>query len=274
MISTPQALAEITTRLAAAGIDEPRREARLLLAAALGINAAGLIARDEVDPAAYADALARRVAREPLAYITGRKEFWGLTFFTSPATLIPRPDTETLIEAVLESGLKPRTVLDLGTGTGCLLLAALHEFPAAFGVGVDINPDAAALAARNARALGLANRAAFLASSWTSALAQKFDLVLSNPPYIEGPDLSGLMPEVRKYEPVAALDGGADGLDAYRAIIAALPSILAPDGLAVLELGAGQAISVAALAAEAGFSCSVRPDLAGRDRAALLRFCK
>jgi release factor glutamine methyltransferase len=274
LISTPQALAEITTRLAAAGIDEPRREARLLLAAALGINAAGLIARDEVDPAAYADALARRVAREPLAYITGRKEFWGLTFFTSPATLIPRPDTETLIEAVLESGLKPRTVLDLGTGTGCLLLAALHEFPAAFGVGVDINPDAAALAARNARALGLANRAAFLASSWTSALAQKFDLVLSNPPYIEGPDLSGLMPEVRKYEPVAALDGGADGLDAYRAIIAALPSILAPDGLAVLELGAGQAISVAALAAEAGFSCSVRPDLAGRDRAALLRFCK
>jgi release factor glutamine methyltransferase len=139
---------------------------------------------------------------------------------------------------------------------------------------VDINPDAAALAARNAQALGLANRAAFLAGSWATALEQKFDLVLSNPPYIEGAEISGLMPEVQKYEPVAALDGGTDGLDAYRAIIAALPSILAPGGLAVLELGAGQAISVAALAADAGFSCSVRPDLAGIDRAALLRFCK
>jgi release factor glutamine methyltransferase len=274
LIPTAAALAEITARLAAAGIEEPRREARLLLAASLGTNAAGLIARDEVDPASYAEALARRVAREPLAYITGRREFWGLEFFTSPATLIPRPDTETLIEAVLESGLKPRNVLDLGTGTGCLLLATLHEFSGAFGVGVDINPDAAALAARNARALGLAGRAAFLAGSWATALDQRFDLVLSNPPYIEGAEISGLMPEVQKYEPMAALDGGADGLDAYRAIIAALPSILAPDGLAVLELGAGQAISVAALAAEAGFSCSVRPDLAGIDRAALLRFCK
>ena len=274
MIPTADALADITARLKAAGIEEPRREARLLLAAALNTNAAGLVARDAVDPTAYAQVLARRVAREPLAYITGRKEFWGLEFATAPATLIPRPDTETLVEAVLESGLKPRMVLDLGTGTGCLLLAVLHEFPEAFGVGVDINPAAAALAAQNASTLGLARRAAFLAGSWASALAGKFDLVLSNPPYIEHADVAALMPEVAKYEPVAALDGGADGLDAYRAIIAALPRILAPGGLAVLELGAGQAIYVARLAAAAGFSCHFRADLAGIERAALLSFCK
>ncbi len=274
MIPTADALADITARLKAAGIEEPRREARLLLAAALNTNAAGLVARDAVDTTAYAQVLARRVAREPLAYITGRKEFWGLEFATAPATLIPRPDTETLVEAVLESGLKPRMVLDLGTGTGCLLLAVLHEFPEAFGVGVDINPAAAALAAQNASTLGLARRAAFLAGSWASALAGKFDLVLSNPPYIEHADVAALMPEVAKYEPVAALDGGADGLDAYRAIIAALPRILAPGGLAVLELGAGQAIYVARLAAAAGFSCHFRADLAGIERAALLSFCK
>lgn len=274
MISTPLALAAITARLKAAGIEEPRREARLILAAALGTNAAGLMARDEVDEAAYEPLLARRAAREPLAYIAGRKEFWGLEFAVTPVTLIPRPDTETLVEAVLESGLKPGTVLDLGTGTGCLLLAVLHECRAAFGVGVDINPAAAALARRNAAALGLSPRAAFLAGSWAESLGGKFDLVLSNPPYIEHGDLAGLMPEVRNHEPGTALDGGADGLAAYRAIIADLPRILAPNGLAVLELGAGQAISVAALAAAAGFSCTLRRDLAGIERAACLRFCK
>ncbi len=274
MIPTAAALTEITARLKAAGIEEPRREARLILAAALGTNAAGLMARDEVDEAAYAPLLVRREAREPLAYITGGKEFWGLEFAVTPATLIPRPDTETLIEAVLESGLQPRNVLDLGTGTGCLLLAVLHEFRAAFGVGVDINPAAAALARRNAQSLGLATRAAFLAGSWAESLSQKFDLVLSNPPYIEHSHLATLMPEVQHFEPGTALDGGADGLAAYRAIIADLPRILAPNGLAVLELGAGQAISVAALAAAAGFSCTLRPDLAGIERAACLRFCK
>lgn len=274
MIATPLALAAITERLKAAGIEEPRREARLILAAAHGTNAAGLMARDEVDPALYEPLVARRAAREPLAYITGHKEFWGLDFAVSPATLIPRPDTETLVEAVLESGLKPRLVLDLGTGTGCLLLAVLHEFPAAFGVGVDINPDAAALARRNARTLGLGARAAFLAGSWADALAQQFDLVLSNPPYIEHGALESLMPDVQNYEPGTALDGGADGLAAYRAIIAALPRILAPNGLALLELGAGQAISVAELAAAAGFTTQFRRDLAGIERAAALRFCK
>jgi release factor glutamine methyltransferase len=274
LIATAEALAVITARLKAAGIEDPRREARLILAAALGTNAAGLMARDTVDEAAYEPLVARRAAREPLAYITGRKEFWGLEFAVSPATLIPRPDTETLVEAVLESGLQPRTVLDLGTGTGCLLLAVLHENPAAFGVGVDINWQAAALARRNAQTLGLAHRAAFLAGSWAAPLDHRFDLILSNPPYIEQADLATLMPEVQSYEPDTALDGGADGLTAYRAIIEDLPRILAPDGLVVLELGAGQAISVGALAAAAGFSCTFRQDLAGIERAALLRFCK
>ncbi len=274
MIATPAALTAITERLKAAGIEEPRREARLILAAALGTDAAGLMARDTVDQALYEPLVARRAAREPLAYITGHKEFWGLDFAVSPATLIPRPDTETLVEAVLESGLQPRLVLDLGTGTGCLLLALLHEFVSTYGVGVDINEEAAALARRNAQALGLGARAAFLAGSWADSLDQKFDLVLSNPPYIEHATLKTLMPEVQNFEPATALDGGADGLAAYRAIISALPRILAPHGLAVLELGVGQAISVSEFAASAGFRTEIRRDLAGIERAAALRFCK
>ncbi|MDE2239144.1 MAG: peptide chain release factor N(5)-glutamine methyltransferase [Rhodospirillales bacterium] len=274
MIPTAQALAEITDRLKLAGIEHPRREARLLLAVALGTNAAGLLARVEVDPHIYAEALSRRAAREPLAYITGHKEFWGLDFLTSPATLIPRPDTETLVEAVLESGHKPRSILDLGTGTGCLLLACLHEHKAAFGVGVDLNPEAARLARHNAQRLGLSNRAAFLAGSWASALSHQFDVILSNPPYIESADIAGLMPEVASYEPATALDGGTDGLAAYKAIIEDLPRILAPGGLAVLELGAGQAKLVSELACEAGFSYALRRDLSGIERAITLKFCK
>jgi release factor glutamine methyltransferase len=273
VIATQAALALITERLAAAGIEEPRREARILLAAAEGVSAAGLLALDEVDEAKFAPSLRRREAREPMAYIFGRREFWGLNFAVSPATLIPRPDTETLIEAVLASGINPRTVLDLGTGTGCLLLAALHEFPRAFGVGVDLSADAATLARANAAALGM-HRAVFLAGNWADALAQKFDLVLSNPPYIVAAEVDGLMPEVARYEPLSALAGGADGLEAYRAIIAALPRLLAPGGLAVLEIGAGQSISVTQLAAEMSFSCATRRGLDGIERAALLTRCR
>ncbi|MDE1907604.1 MAG: peptide chain release factor N(5)-glutamine methyltransferase [Rhodospirillales bacterium] len=273
MIPTAQALAEITDRLKLAGIEEPRREARLLLAFALGTNAAGLLARAEVNPQVYAQALARRAAREPLAYITGHKEFWGLDLHTSAATLIPRPDTETLVEAVLEGEFAPRTILDLGTGTGCLLLACLHEFPAAFGVGVDLNPQATNLARRNAQCLGLGNRAVFLTGSWASALDHRFDLVISNPPYIESADIPGLMPEVAAYEPAMALDGGTDGLAAYASIFAALPRILAPGGMAVLELGSGQAKSASDLAKKAGFDHRFRRDISGIDRAIILKFC-
>ena len=265
---------EVTDRLREAGIEEPRREARLLLAFALGTNAAGLLARDEIDPLLYAAPLARRAAREPLAYITGHREFWGLPFLTSPATLIPRPDTETLIEAVLQTGRSPKQILDLGTGTGCLLLACLHEFPNAYGVGVDINLEAAQLAQRNAVKLGFGPRSAFLAGHWFNAISSQFDLILSNPPYIEHESIPALMPEVSSFEPKTALDGGPDGLAAYRDIISKLPRILAPDGLAVLEIGIGQANALRELSHDHGFSASFQRDISGIERAAMLVFQK
>jgi release factor glutamine methyltransferase len=254
--------------LAAAGIEQPRREARIIAAAAHQTSAAGLLALDVLDAARIAPLLARRLRREPLAYILGHKEFWGLNFEVSPATLIPRPDSETLVEAAL--AYHPASVLDLGTGTGCLLLAVLHERPAAFGVGVDLSPEAAALAARNASALGLAGRAAFIAGDWAGAIGAKFDLILSNPPYIPAAEIPALMPEVAEYEPASALAGGADGLRAYRRIITVLPLLLAQNGAAILELGAGQAAMVAEMAAKCGFAATTRPDLAGIPRALVL----
>ncbi len=276
-MKTADAITAAAARLAAAGIAEPRREARILIAAALGTDAAGLLSRQEIDPAACAPWLARRLAREPMAYITGRREFWGLDFAVSPATLIPRPDSETLIEAALaalpdRAGV--RRILDLGTGSGCLLLAALKEFPAAFGLGVDRAAAAAALARGNAVSLGLAERSGFVVSDWATALTGRFDVVLANPPYINSADLSGLMPEVAVYEPPAALDGGPDGLAAYRRIMADLPALLAPDGVAVLEIGAGQAPDVTALAGQAGLTAAARADLAGHPRALILRHRK
>jgi release factor glutamine methyltransferase len=271
LIATGAAIALVAARLRAAGIEEPRREARLILAAAQGVDATGLLLLDAVEETKFEPLLRRREAREPLAYILGRREFWGLMFEVSQATLIPRPDSEILVEAALAACPAASRVLDLGTGTGCLLLALLHELPGAFGVGVDLVPEAAMLAARNATALGLARRAAFLAGDWAAALDGKFDLVISNPPYIPAAEISGLMPEVAGYEPASALDGGAEGLDAYRRIIALLPQILAENGVAVLELGIGQAPSVNGLAAGAGFACTTRPDYAGVARAAILR---
>ncbi len=273
-MKTAAAVALIAARLAAAGIEEARREARVLLAAALGTDAGGLLAVDQVDPGGFEPMLRRREAREPLAYITGAKEFWSLQFATSPATLIPRPDSETLVSAALAAlpdRQAVRRILDLGTGTGCLLLACLSEFPAAFGVGVDIAPAAAALAARNAAALGLAGRAAFLAGDWAAALDGAFDLVLSNPPYIPEPDIAGLMPDVARFEPRAALAGGADGFAAYRIICAALPRLLAPGGVAVVEMGAGQAEDFAAIVAANGLEVTFRQDFSGHDRAAVIR---
>nr|WP_309139476.1 peptide chain release factor N(5)-glutamine methyltransferase [Siccirubricoccus sp. G192] len=191
-----------------------------------------------------------------------------------PATLIPRPDSETLVEAALElfpDRARVRRVLDLGTGTGCLLLAALSEFPAATGLGVDRVPAAAALARENAARLGLGARARFLVADWTAPIAGRFDLVLSNPPYIESGAIPGLMPDVARHEPGSALDGGADGLAAYRVIIAALPGLLALGGRAVLELGQGQRASVEAMARAAGLAVpGCRHDLGGVERALLI----
>ena len=267
-------------RLAAAGLESPALEARLLLGHALGCDQASLI-RERTTSLALARAapgfpalLARRARREPLAHILGRREFWGLSFAVSPATLIPRPDSETLITAALAAWPERqavRRVLDLGTGSGCLLLAALTEFPVAFGIGVDLSAAALAIAGTNAAALGLAARVAFLRAAWGGALAGGFDLVLCNPPYIESDAIADLAPEVARFEPRAALDGGSDGLDAYRAVIADLPALLAPGGIAVLELGAGQASAVRTLAAARGLAIrAVADDLGGMPRALVL----
>ncbi|WP_191083446.1 peptide chain release factor N(5)-glutamine methyltransferase [Roseococcus microcysteis] len=262
--------------LRAAGIENARMEARWLLAHALDATPEALLRDPHAEvpqetAARFQAALTRRAAREPLAFITGRAGFWTLELEVAPHTLIPRADTETLVEAVLARGVAPRRVLDLGTGTGALLLAVLSEFPAATGVGVDLKPEAAALAARNAARLGLSDRAAFLAGDWATALNARFDLVLSNPPYIVADEIPALMPEVARHEPASALDGGADGLDAYRALATALPHLLSPGGVAVLELGQGQAEAVGALAQAAGLSVAgLRADLSGIPRAILL----
>jgi len=275
-----RAIAEIVHEgariLASAGVESPRLEARLLLSHASGWSTEDLI-RDpaaRLAPSNFSILIARRAAREPLAYILGWREFWSLRFHVSPATLIPRPDTETVVEAALAlcpDRRAPVRVLDLGTGTGCLLLAFLHERPFAFGAGVDRSESATRIARRNARDLGIAPRSAFLCGDWGASIGGRFDLVLSNPPYVATPELAGLMPEVGLHEPRCALDGGICGLAAYRAIIDALPRLLTPSGSAVLELGAGQSGAVGALADAAGFRSETRADLAGIARAMILR---
>ncbi|MCZ8150584.1 MAG: peptide chain release factor N(5)-glutamine methyltransferase [Roseomonas sp.] len=266
--------------LRAASIESPRLEARLLLGHAMGASPEALL-RDPGAPvppdaaSRFRASLAARLDAVPVAHIIGTQGFWTLDLAVSPATLIPRPDSESLVEAALdafpEAGAKLR-VLDLGTGTGCLLLAVLAERPLAFGVGVDLVPGAAALAAGNAARNGLADRAAFLAGDWAASLSGRFDLVLSNPPYIESAAIAGLMPEVARHEPRSALDGGTDGLAAYRHLAAILPGLLAPGGAAVLELGAGQRQAVEALARGAGLVPSAcRTDLGGVERALVLR---
>lgn len=265
--------------LRAAGIEAPRQEARLLLAHAMACREADLL-RDpratvpEAAAKAFGALLRRRAAREPMAHLTGRAGFWTLDLAVSPQTLIPRADSEAVVEAALaafESPARITRVLDLGTGTGALLLAVLAECPAAFGVGVDLAPGAAALAARNAAANGLAGRAAFLCGDWAEAITGRFDLVLSNPPYVESAAVPGLMPEVARHEPALALDGGADGLDAYRRLVAALPGLLAPGGRAVFEIGAGQREAVEALARAARLvPLGARRDLGGIERALTL----
>ena len=275
-MTAAELLAGAAGALAEAGVEAPRREARLLLAHATGLGQAALL-RDLHAPLAapgFAAMVRRRAAREPLARIVGRQGFWTLDLEVSADTLIPRADSEAVVEAALAAcaGQPVRRVLDLGAGTGCLLLAVLAERPEAWGLGVDRSEGAARLARRNAAALGMAGRAAFLCADWAAPLAGRFDLVLSNPPYIPGGDIAGLMPEVSRHEPRRALDGGPDGLDAYRRILAALPGLLLPGGVAALELGAGQASAVRSLAAAQGLAlASLHDDLNGIARALALR---
>ncbi len=256
-----------------AGIDGARMEARLLLAHVMGEPPARLIAYPErlVERTdAFDAAVARRAARVPMAQILGRREFWGLPFEVTADTLDPRPDSETLVEAVLErvaDRAAPLRIADIGTGTGCLLLSLLTELPAARGIGVDRSKAALEVFSRNAEALGVADRAFAVRADWCHGLAGPFDVVLSNPPYIATPVLEALEPEVARHEPRLALDGGADGLRAYRHLADALGGMIRRDGFAVLELGEGQATPIADICIKRGLTAAgYRSDLAGRVR--------
>lgn len=259
-------------RLRSAGIEEARREARLLLSHCSGVPVEQLFAHPETEipgPAAerFEAALLRRLGREPLSHILGVREFWSLSFQVSGEVLDPRPDSESIVALALDL-IAPRRILDLGTGSGCLLCALLHELPAASGLGIDRSPAALRIAAANAEALGLAPRARFALSDWGAAVGEAFDLVVSNPPYIASSEIAALAPEVAAHEPRAALDGGADGLDAYRAIALQLDRLLAAEGAAVFEIGAGQEADVAGILAAAGFPLlATRADLGGHVRA-------
>lgn len=253
--------------------ETPRLDAELLLAHAMDVGRMELLG--SVEPVSGASALAfqrlveRRLKNEPVAYITGVREFWSLDLMVGPGVLIPRPDSETLIEAAIAEKPFPETILDLGTGSGALLLAALSEWEGAWGVGVDRSAEALAIARRNALALGLGRRAAFARGDWETALDGRFDLVLCNPPYVEtGAALSA---DVRDYEPGSALFAGADGMDVYRLLIPRLSGLLNADGAAILEFGAGQEQALGALADDAGMPHLFRNDLSGRPRAIILR---
>jgi release factor glutamine methyltransferase len=271
---------QMAKQLRAAGIENAELDARVLIAHVLGIESAALLVAPDrpVDARAQAwlgEATQRRLAGEPVARIVGFKEFWSRRFALGPETLVPRPETETVVEAAL-AAFPDRDaafrVLDLGIGTGALLAAILCERPRSFGVGVDRSGKALVVARKNLEALGLGSRALLVCGDWGASVGRPFALVVANPPYVVSQDIAILPPEVRDYDPLAALDGGADGLDAYRAIFSDLPRLLATEGIAVFELGDGQEESVAALAREAQLSVNgtARRDLSGRPRALVI----
>jgi release factor glutamine methyltransferase len=273
-------LAQIAARLAAAAIENARSEAWLLLAAATGRARVELIAGapetlTAEHQARLEELVRRRRAREPLAYILGEKEFWSLPFEVSRAVLIPRPETETVVEAVLAQVAerdRPLRLLDLGVGSGCLLLALLSELPQAIGIGVDDSCAALALARRNAERLGLAGRADFRQGHWGAGIRERFDVIVSNPPYVAERDWDGLQPEIREFEPKAALVAGPDGLAAYRTLAPACARLLARGGVCALEIGFAQGDAVAPLVAAQGLLVTERRrDLAGIERCLVAR---
>ena len=262
-----------------AGIESAAADARLLIAHALGIDAARMLTDGEralqpAEIAAIAALAERRLAHEPVARILGRKEFWSLDLRVTPAVLVPRPETETVVECALDfiaqagSRMEPLRLLDIGIGSGALLLAMLSELPNAIGVGSDISAAALAVARDNAGRLGFGPRTTFIASDGGNVLTGPFDIILSNPPYIARGEIPSLPPEVRDFDPGLALDGGADGLDGYRMIAADARRLLAPGGRLIVELGAGQEAAVAALFTEAELRVApARKDRAGIPRA-------
>jgi release factor glutamine methyltransferase len=275
-----RALVEAAQILRQAGIETPELDARVLLCHAAGLSHETYIARArEALPADAAPrlerAIARRLAREPVARITGAREFYGRSFVLGKDTLDPRPDTETLIEAALDIVRKqgwqekPLKLLDLGTGTGCILVTLLAELPLATGLGTDLSLGALAVAAANATAHGVASRAAFAVADWLDAVSGKFDLILSNPPYLAAGEIAGLAKEVAVHDPLLALDGGPDGLEAYRHIAMRARDMLTADGRLLVEIGPGQEEDVTAIFARAGLAPKRgegQRDLAGRPR--------
>ncbi|ETI63131.1 N5-glutamine S-adenosyl-L-methionine-dependent methyltransferase [Sphingobium sp. C100] len=265
-MNVPDALRAATVQLAVLS-DTPRLDAELLMAHALGLSRPDMLLRqrERDTPAIFAALLARRVAGEPIAHIVGTRDFWTVTLRVTPDVLIPRPDSETLIEAAVDhfAGRAPVTILDLGTGSGALLLAALAQWPQAHGTGVDASPAALAVAQDNAARLGLAARAMFRPGDWGQGIGGPFDLLLINPPYIaRDAPLSGDV----LHEPASALYAGIDGLDDYRRIAPDLPRLIAPGGMAAIEIGHDQKDSVSALLTAQGLAVAVRRDLAGHDR--------
>ena len=270
-----EAVSTGAARLADAGIDSPRQEARLLLALAAELDPAIVLGYPErvLAPAAcerFAALLARRALHEPYARLAGRREFWSLDFAVTADTLDPRPDSETVVAAALQRITERDAalrVLDLGTGTGCLLLSLLKELPNALGVGVDISPGAVLTARANAASISLESRSFFAVGDWAAGLAGRFDIVLANPPYIASDAIAALAPEVARFEPRRALDGGADGLCAYRVLAAQLPRLIAPAGFAALEVGADQAMPAERIFAFHGLEVqAVHRDLSGIER--------
>jgi release factor glutamine methyltransferase len=271
MMTVRQALADAATRLAAIP-GRPRQDAELLMAHALGTSIGAMHLRlDEEAPDTFGALLERRLAREPVAYIVGRAGFWTIELEVGPGVLIPRADSETLLEAAVQhfAARAPATILDLGTGPGTLLLAALDQWPTARGVGVDASETALGFARRNADALQLADRAEFWQGDWAEGLDAPFDLVLCNPPYVEA--AARLDPDVADWEPPGALFAGADGLAAYRRLAPVMPRLVRPGGLACIEHGQGQEQAVAALFAAPEFTISSRADLRGITRCLVLR---
>ena len=264
----------------AAGLDSPDLDARILAGEALGLDHSALAANAErtlsgEEVAKVAALGARRLKREPVARIIGRREFWGLDLRVSPATLVPRPDTETVVEcalAAIDDRMRALLIADFGTGTGAILLALLLELPNATGIGTDISAAALSVARSNAIDTSLAARAHFAACHYGAALRAPFDLVVCNPPYIASGEIAGLDPEVRDHDPRLALDGGTSGLDGYRVVIADALRLLSPKGILVVELGAGQAAEVAAIMRAGGLTPEPpKPDLSGHFRALLGR---
>jgi release factor glutamine methyltransferase len=269
----------LTARFKSGGIDSPELDARILVGAALGLDLTGMIAAatrpvTAAEAARLEDFAGRRLRGEPVARILGSREFWGLPLQLSAATLVPRPDTETVVALALQmlrarpDADSPR-IADIGTGSGAILLALLSELPDAMGVGTDISAAALRTASANARNLGLARRAAFVACDYVSALSGPFDLIVSNPPYIRSAEIKDLASEVRDHDPLGALDGGSDGLNAYRALVPQAVRLLARGGTLALEVGHDQGADVEQLMAVAGLTLRGPPrtDLAGIPRA-------